>query len=40
MDPKNIPLPKGYSYQTGGAWRKGYAAFFNGKPKEDCPHRI
>lgn len=38
MDAKDLPLPEGYSKQTGGAWRKGYAAYINGKTKETCPY--
>jgi ribosome modulation factor len=38
MDAKDIPLPEGYSKQTGGAWRKGYAAYVNGKSKIACPY--
>jgi len=40
MDAKGIPLPEGYSKQTGGAWRKGYAACVNGEAKETCPYAI
>ena len=39
MDAKDLPLPEGYSKQTGGAWRKGYASYVNGETKERCPYR-
>lgn len=38
MDTKDISLPEGYSKQTGGAWRKGYVAYVNGKTKDSCPY--
>lgn len=38
MEAKDLPLPEGYSKQTGGAWRKGYAAYVNGKTKGMCPY--
>ena len=39
INAKDIPLPKGYSRQTGGAWRKGFAAFINRQDKETCPYQ-
>ena len=38
MGAKDIPLPEGYSKQTGGAWRKGYVAYMSGKSKVACPY--
>lgn len=40
MNAKDIALPEGFSKQTGGAWRKGYAAYVNGKTKEMCPYKL
>ena len=38
MNAKDLPLPEGYSKQTGGAWRKGYVSYVNGETKERCPY--